>query len=305
MNPFSPDARQESIYLQDLQRKKSPVNRDEELNLNIINIDFDTPIYRYMKWDYLETFYKDPEHGWVLVNPSLWQDKFEHFIFKCNKFYNPKFGGFINLDYVADQYYAQCWTLTEENSMQWQINKPHSNNAEDNNPDQDGGEIWVKIRTTPRKLLEGMFYSANNLVPDSFNSLTYFIGKVQYVDEDYIRNYRITNREEIMDPNGLLQVLFLLMKRKPYRCENEIRLIMQVDSDFRKNNNSPLVKRHIDDWYELIDEIVIDPWATDAQVQKVTDFMQKLSCQEKKPMLSVWKSHLNDKPQYVPPVIPY
>lgn len=303
MNPFNADDRHNYIILHNGQLGNSLLDRHDELNINMINIDFDTPIYRYMKWEYLRDFYADPEHHWILVNPSKWQDKFEHFIFKCEKFYNPKLGQDIGLDAIASQYYAQCWTLTEECSMQWQINKPHSNNAVDNNPAQDGGEIWVKIRTTPRKLLEGMFYSANNLVNNSFNVLTYFIGRVQYVDDNDIRNYKITRPEELMDSNGLLQVLFLLLKRMPYKCENEVRLIMQVDSEFSRNNPSSLVKRQIDDWYELIDEIVIDPWANDSQVQDVENFMKTLSTQENKPLISVWKSHLNEKPHYMKPVI--
>ena len=89
----------------------------------------------------------------------------------------------------------------------------------------------------------------------------------------------------------------------PYKCENEVRLIMQVDSVFYRNNPDPIVKRHIDDWYELIEEIVIDPWATDIQVQEVTDFITRLSTQEQKSPILTWKSHLNDIPRYIVPHI--
>lgn len=303
MNPFNIDERHKYIILHNGQLATSPAEREDELNINLINIDLDTPIYRYMKWEYLRDFYTDPCHRWVLVNPSRWQDKFEHFIFKCEKFYNPKLKAEVGLNNIASQYYAQCWTLTEECSMQWQVNKPHSNNAADNNPTQDGGEIWVKIRTTPRKLLGGMFYSANNLVRDTFNVLTYFLGKVRYVDDDYIRNYQITDPNEILDQNGLQQVLFLLWKRMPYKCENEVRLIMQVDSVFYRNNPVPIVKRQIDDWYELIEEIIIDPWASDQQVLEVKNYINSLSIQEHKAPIFIGKSHLNDVPNYIVPTI--
>lgn len=305
MNPFNQKERHELI----ITRYDSGLSPEEKkelgLYLNLIDIDFDTPIYRYMKWEYLKSFYQDPSHRWILANPSKWQDKFEHFIFKCESFYNPLMGDKIGIDHIASQYFAQCWTLTEECSMQWQVNKPHSNTATDNNPEQDGGEIWVKIKTTPRKLLEEMFYSSNNLVADSFNILTYFLGKVKYVDDDFIRNYEITTPEEIIDPNGLQQVLFLLWKRKPYQCENEVRLIMQVDSEFKNVNRNSLIGRHIDNWYELIEEIVIDPWATESQVNEVTDFINVVAANENKLPISVWKSHLNDVPRYLTPTIEF
>lgn len=86
--------------------------------------DLDIPIYRYMKWEYLHKFYSNSNHEWILARPCLWQDKFEHFIFKCEKFHSNKMDMNINVSNLADQYYAQCWTIVEESSMQWQINKP-------------------------------------------------------------------------------------------------------------------------------------------------------------------------------------
>jgi hypothetical protein len=67
-----------------------------------------------------------------------------------------------------------------------------------------------------------MFYSSNNLVSDSLNILTYFIGKVEYLDNESIENFTITNPEQLIDPNGLQQVLFLLLKRMPYQQEQEV-----------------------------------------------------------------------------------
>lgn len=274
------------------------------MNINLIDVDFDIPIYRYMRWEHLIGFYEDPSHGWVLINPQQWQDKYEHFIFKCEKFYNPRLNEYVGLGELAKQYFGQCWTLNEESSLQWQVNKPHSNNAEDNGPEQNGGEIWVKVRSTPRKLLEGMFYSSNNLVDNKYNILTYFIGKVKYLNDELIRNFEITDSEEIIDPKGMQQVLFLLLKRKQYQLENEVRLIMQVDSDFKTDRNTPfLVRRPIDKWYELIDEIVIDPWATETQVGDVKKYLDNLSIKECKRPISTWKSHLNDSPRNLVPSI--
>lgn len=80
--------------------------------VNSINIDLDIPIYRYMKWEYLHKFYSNSNHEWILARPCLWQDKFEHFIFRCEKFHSKKMDMDIDISNLADQYYAQCWTVS-------------------------------------------------------------------------------------------------------------------------------------------------------------------------------------------------
>lgn len=182
MNPFEASERHRYIIESSGIPASSTDGREKEMWVNSINVDLDIPIYRYMKWEYLRQFYSNPQHEWILARPCLWQDKFEHFIFKCEKVHSMKMGIDIDISNLADQYYAQCWTVIEESSMQWQVNKPHSNSRNDNDGDDENREIWVKVRTTPRKLLEAMFYSSNNLVCNSLNLATYFIGKVEYLD---------------------------------------------------------------------------------------------------------------------------
>ncbi len=151
-----------------------------------------------MKWEYLQQFYSEPMHEWILVRPCLWQDKFEQFIFKCDRVHSIKSDMDIEISNLADQYYAQCWTIIEESSLQWQVNKQHTNSCYDNINDDDNGEIWVKVRSTPRKLLGAMFYSSNNLVENTFNIMTYFIGKVEYLDSEAIEKFTITNPTQLI-----------------------------------------------------------------------------------------------------------
>lgn len=100
---------------------------------------------------------------------------------------------------------------------------------------------------------------------DSLNILTYFIDKVEYLDNESIENFTITNPEQLIDPNSLQQVLFLLLKRMPYQQEQEVRLIMQVDGEFCSRHQGDIIGRVVDNWYDLIDEIVLDPWVTQEQ----------------------------------------
>jgi Ca2+/Na+ antiporter len=87
-----------------------------------------------------------------LARPCLWQDKFEHFIFKCKEVYGIRTNANIGISNLADQYYAQCWTVVEESSMQWQVNKPHSNSRNDNVGDDENGE-GIRNFTVSRSLI--------------------------------------------------------------------------------------------------------------------------------------------------------
>ena len=303
MNPFDTNERHEHIIKSSGIPASSAEGQDKEMWINSINVDLDIPIYRYMKWKYLQQFYSNSNHEWILARPCLWQDKFEHFIFKCEKFHSKKMDMDIDISNLADQYYAQCWTIVEESSMQWQVNKPHSNNRNDNVGDDENGEICVKVRTTPRKLLGAMFYSSDNLVENSRNIITYFIGKVEYLDSADIENFMITDSNQLMDQTGLLQVLFLLQKRMPYQQEQEVRLIMQVDSEFCSRHQGDIIGRVIDNWYDLIDEIVLDPWVTQEQETEVKSYLSQLAQQQNRTPINCWKSHLNDHPQYLIPTL--
>ena len=118
-----------------------------------------------------------------------------------------------------------------------------------------------------------------------------------------IENFSITNPYQLIDQKGLQQVLFLLQKRKPYEQEHEVRLIMQVDSDFCNRHPDNIIRRKVDDWYELVDEIVLDPWVSEEQERSVKEFLDKLSIQENKPVIGCWKSHLNSQPRYIVPTL--
>lgn len=90
MNPFDANERHRYIIESGGNPVSSADGKEKEIWVNSINIDIDTPIYRYMKWEYLQQFYSEPMHEWILVRPCLWQDKFEQFIFKCDRVHSIK-----------------------------------------------------------------------------------------------------------------------------------------------------------------------------------------------------------------------
>ena len=124
-----------------------------------------------------------------------------------------------------------------------------------------------------------------------------------WIYDESIENFTITNPEQLIDPNGLQQVLFLLLKRMPYQQEQEVRLIMQVDSKFCSRHQGDIIGREIDNWYDLIDEIVLDPWVTQDLETEVKSYLSQLAQQQNQTPINCWKSHLNDHPQYWVPTL--
>ena len=64
-----------------------------------------------------------------------------------------------------------------------------------------------------------------------------------------------------------------------------------------------IIERKIDNWYDLIDEIVLDPWVTRNQERAVKSFLSQLAHQQNQKTICCWKSHLNDYPRYLVPTL--
>lgn len=76
---------------------------------------------------------------------------------------------------------------------------------------------------------------------------------------------------------------------------------MQVDSKFCSIHQGNIIGREIDNWYDLIDEIVLDPWVSQSQEKEVKSYMLELAQQQGRTPIDCWKSHLNNRPQYLVP----
>ena len=70
MNPFDANERHRYIIESGGNPVSSADGKEKEIWVNSINIDIDTPIYRYMKWEYLQQFYSEPMHEWILDRKS-------------------------------------------------------------------------------------------------------------------------------------------------------------------------------------------------------------------------------------------
>lgn len=213
-------------------------------------IDYNTPIYRIFPLNRLLEALENKE--FCLVRPEKWADPYENFVLNSRGISNN--GKTLTLESIKKKYYGQCWSLKEECDGLWRnytsnscvtCNSKAFKNRHGKHP------ISGKVKTTVGKLMNA-FYNENN----QFHSICYFIGKVKYVGDDDIKELVNKALRIVTNQFNYMQMMTLLIKRKPFEYENEVRLLYcKTDQD----NLGDLFKFRIDP-DELIDEITLDPW---------------------------------------------
>jgi len=205
-------------------------------NGNYINIkpqEFDTPIYRVTKVKNLLEMLEFKKI--TLRRPQLWDDPFENILRRT--IVKLKDGTKVGFSGLMNCFYGQCWTLEKESDAMWRIYALCKHG--------------VKIKTTIRKLLEAIYH------PNDPNSdRKYFIGKVCYLGQGEIMNIlkKLSSLNHATDPTFQSQTLTLLIKRKAFSHEKEIRLIYRSDRELQEDERTFPV-----DPNKLVEEVVFDP----------------------------------------------
>lgn len=151
----------------------------------------------------------------VVVSPSKWDDPWENFILKGQKV--PRKGWF-----------GQCWTRLRASDAMWRIYSRDSKG--------------VRIRSTPSKLASVSLCSDWKV----------FIGKVKYPKQDDLMQFAQSALGKLDDIRHMAKTL--LMKRRAFRHEGEVRLLM-----FHKGHAAPDMERYKVNVAEMIDQIMLDP----------------------------------------------
>jgi len=209
---------------------------EKRKNENCLNgISADCVIYRIFSFErFLELL---EENKNTLVKPRKWDDPFENFLFSAKAI--DQNGQQIGLESIRESYFGQCWSFHDENDAMWRI---YARN-------KDG----IKVKTTVGKLFNE-FYSAI-----TGPELKCYIGKVEYKDEEEIRQFLGNDGEvhdHIFDSTGIKSAKTLLFKRNAFEHENEVRLIYVTTDDSEKALD---VFKYKINQNSLFEEVVLDP----------------------------------------------
>ena len=237
MKPYSVIQRHDKIIQIDIMKQQRNLKdsdfNDDYLNINAVDLDLTENIFRIFKYEY---FIKDLiDKKLTLVRPHTWQDPFENFLLNSQGQMDD--GRIVSFDNIRDEYYCQCWSLKEECDGIWRNYKGEN-------------EFAIKAKTTSKKLFNEI-YDMNNKV----HNLCYFIGKVDYVSDSEIADFFKDKIDFNNFQSGLELPLTLLMKRKSFSYEEEVRIIVYDKTP----NSTDLLRINLDLNY-IIDEIIFDPW---------------------------------------------
>ena len=203
---------------------------------NILKIeDLDLEIYRIFSYKWFIELLKSKKNG--LVRTSKWDDPFENFFLKSK--FKDENGELIDAIGIANSWYGQCWSKTNESDALWRIYSPEKNG--------------IKIKTTVKKLFSNFYRDS-----EDFASLKYLIGAVQYYSrnqiEESFNDFSFMDLASGGQPHNFAKTL--LTKRLEFNHENEIRLLYCDSSN--KFADTDVVKFDFP-WEKIIEEIVLDP----------------------------------------------
>lgn len=177
-------------------------------------------IYRVMRLCHLTEMIEEKEI--TLTNPhEEWDDPFENPLYKLRV--EGSEGDEVSLKEFVKDVYGSCWTTREEADYMWDYYT-------------DEEEKAVIIESTPMRIL-GSFLENTNIDEDNKRDLGFCIGAVRYIEEsDFIRKF--SNLEMIggdyMGWKNLSPITSLLIKRKEFEYEKEVRLLYRVKNNSEK-----------------------------------------------------------------------
>lgn len=209
------------------------IKRKEEFMVmsgNIIgDIGESTKIYRiFSRKRFLNLF---EENLNAVVLPTKWEDPFENVILKADVI--NECGERGRFDFHADVY-GQCWTLETASDAMWQIYSPNKD--------------AVRVRTTVGKLINSMVETH-----EEWADSTCFVGRVKYLTENKLKHFGQTVFKNGIDPDAIARSI--LVKRKAYKHEKEVRLI--YIERFNTKHPNGVYKYRLSP-REIINQVVVD-----------------------------------------------
>ena len=167
-----------------------------------------------------------------------------------------------NSEFVSrERLVAQCWTSEKYLEAMWGIYAP------------DTKQAYLRIKSTPRKLMEAHRQLVSNVRPSHFR-----VGRVTYHAELELKAQY--NASQAQSPTQLLFEKSLLMKRKSFSHEREIRLI---HFDLMSQAGQHGLHWYKVDPHQMITQIMADPnrdrkkWLDDKQrIALETEFKGKI-----------------------------
>lgn len=250
-------------------------------------LNANTPLFMILPLERFLQMLKNKQN--TLVQPSSWDDPFEKMINKSaiirgdllNYFDNEKK---TEVKFNSNNWYGQCWSKSEESDALWRVFTKNK------------AQRCVKIESSygllNRSLDEYKEYCNKK---SSAPKAKMFIDEIQYaksITDDYaekldklIKKYR----KETETLEQCFALSMLLIKRKAFSHEEEIRILAHVDSRERYKLMDKTVFPYFFNPGDMIVKVELDPWTPAGTEQIIADAINNSNEYLK---LKIEKSHL-------------
>lgn len=198
----------------------------------------ETKVYRIIPYSRFVQLFTTKQNG--LVRPKLWDDPFENLA--LNSVAN--IGGQIGEFGFKNDVYGQCWTLESASDAMWRI--------------YSSGTDGIRIRSTVGCLLDSL--SSASAMPQ----ISCFVGQVRYLKERELNTFAATHFADGLGTDGRKLAETLLIKRKPFKHENEVRLIYASSDETKPEADLYLYSLDPD---ISIDQVLLHPQLTFAEAK--------------------------------------
>ena len=180
-----------------------------------------------------------------------------------------KIGDQIGTFGFKDDLYGQCWTLAKASDAMWRI--------------YSMGTDGIRIRSTVGKLIDSL--SSCNEAPRT----SCFIGKVRYLTDCELNDFAATHFSEGLGADGRKIASSLLIKRKAFRHEREVRLIHLSSSRTKPSQHFHFYHFDPD---ALVEQVMLHPQLSRAEANRLkTVIRSKMN----------WSGELKQSMMYRPP----
>lgn len=209
----------------------------------------ETPIYRvFSRQRFLELIITKKNS---LVKPSMWEDPFENAFLQCTAIMEK--GEEASLERIRAKWYGQCWTTERDTDAMWRI---YSHN-------KDG----VRVKTTVGKIIRALWGHHKN----THFASSCFVGKVEYKTKEDIEEFLSKSYVQHFLLNGRSLAKTLLMKRREFRHEEEVRILFQ-DINHETDRN---IYQYPIELNNILEEVTLDPRANSEDVEMLAALLSE------------------------------
>lgn len=224
---------------------------------SIVERNYEVPIYRYLTFERLIEIIT--QNRITIFKTSSWEDPYENFLYKTRikgPGYYASFEGFLDLTY------GQCWTLRKETDAMWRIYSPNKQT--------------MKIKSRISKLAA---ISRNEENYQEYSTALRVIDPVEYYSKTRILN--LIKEHELNALTSLKNpIKSLFIKREEFRHEQEVRLIIQKNTQIKEDVNKSTDPNFISliiEPNDFIEEIILDPRLNCNQAKLYSEIFKSLS----------------------------